>query len=65
MKNLKTAIINKLNKCGYDMRRWNKYNKYGWLMVYVYGKLRNVHKIEYHYDKYSMIIDDVEYSTVR
>lgn len=61
---LKQAVINKVKKSGCDMITWCEYSEHGWNLIDVYGKLRRIHQISYHFEGYSMYIDDVVFSTV-
>lgn len=67
MSKLERAIINKLNESGEDMRRWNEPphgRNHPWFITQVYGKIRMIYSITYHFDNYSMVIDSVDYETI-
>lgn len=61
---LKKSIIKKLKSLGADLRAMEEYNEHGWTLISVWGKLRCIHKVTYHFEEYSLYIDDVEFSTV-
>lgn len=67
MNRIEKAIIRKLCKTGRDMRGWNKPMESGhpYIILLVYGKIRKVHSIEYHMDGMAMIIDSINFETVK
>ena len=62
MDRIKQVIAKRLK--GRDCRQFNEFNKYGWAMVTAYGKVRNILQVKYHFEKYSMYIDDIIYETL-
>lgn len=47
-----------------DVRTMNAYNPHGWAMFFVYGKMRNITKVEYEKDGYALNITKIEYETL-
>lgn len=67
MNRIEKAIINRLYKMGRDMRGWNKPMESGhpYTILLVYGKIRKIYSIKHHMDGMAMIIDSVNFETVK
>lgn len=67
MNRIEKAIINRLYKMGTDMRSWDNPMKSGqpYTILLVYGKIRKIYSIKYHMDDMVLLIDSVNFETVK